>query len=223
MKKQLGREVCDNILFLHAVLGCDTTSQLFGIGKSASLKKFRSSKQFQELAKVFNRESANEREISNAGEQALVLLYNGKTSDSLDSLRYKHFHEKVATNNLHIHPKTLPPTSAAAKYHSLRVYFQVNEWKGRGTELNPLDWGWKKSRTGSLMPMLTDLPPAPDALLKMIRCSCQSDCSSMRCTCRKHNVDCSPACGNCRGSSCSNSCDTIHELNDDIVDDYDPY
>lgn len=56
------------------------------------------------------------------------------------------FHEKVATNNSHIHPKTLPPTSAAAKYHSLRVYFQVNEWKGRGTELNPLDWGWKKSR-----------------------------------------------------------------------------
>ena len=55
------------------------------------------------------------------------------------------------------------------------------------------------------MPVHTDLPPAPDELLRVIRCNCQSDCSSLRCTCRKHNVKCSLACGNCRGSGCMNS------------------
>ena len=41
VKEQLGPEVCSHILFLHAVLGCDTTSCLYGIGKGASLKKFQ--------------------------------------------------------------------------------------------------------------------------------------------------------------------------------------
>jgi len=39
-----------------------------------------------------------------------------------------------------------------------------------------------------LMPLLTDLPPAPSELLRIIRCNCQTDCSSMRCTCKKHDV-----------------------------------
>ena len=39
VKKQLGPDICSSILFLHAILGCDTTSQLHGIGKGNSLKK----------------------------------------------------------------------------------------------------------------------------------------------------------------------------------------
>ena len=31
-----------------------------------------------------------------------------------------------------------------------------------------------------------------------------TDCSTLRCTCKKHNIECSPACGNCRGSGCTN-------------------
>ena len=82
---------------------------------------------------------------------------------------------------------------------SFRVFFQVQQWKGSGDELLPEEWGWRES-DGVLIPVQTDLPPAPDDLLQVIRCNCQSDCSSLRCTCRKHNVKCSLACGNCRGS-----------------------
>ena len=46
VKEQLGPEICSNILFLHAVLGYDTTSHLYGIGKGTSLKKFKSSRHF---------------------------------------------------------------------------------------------------------------------------------------------------------------------------------
>ena len=46
VKEQLGPEICSNILFLHAVLGCDTTSHLYGIGKGTSLKKFKLSLHF---------------------------------------------------------------------------------------------------------------------------------------------------------------------------------
>ena len=184
--------------------------------KGTSLKKFKSSKHFQQQAKVFCSGSSTPKDIYAAGEQALVCLYNGKLGESLDSLRYKRFCEKVATNTSCIHPQTLPPTSAAAKYHNLRVYLQVQIWKG-SDKLQPLEYGWKKSEE-KFMPILTDLPPAPDDLLKMIRCNCLTDCSSMRCTCKKHNVPCSPACGNCRGSGCTNSnkLDLINEDEDDI-------
>ncbi len=189
---------------MHAVLGCDTTSRLFGIGKGTALK---SSGHFREQAKVFN-ESASSQDIIAAGEQVLVSIYNGKPGEILDSLRYKRFCEKVATNTTQVQPQTLP---AAAKYHSLRVYLQIQQWKGQ--ELQP---GWRVCE-GGLMPMHTDLP---DELLRIIRCNCQTDCGSMRCTCKKHNVKCSPACGNCRGSGCMNSdnlaCD---EENDEDEDD----
>ena len=202
VKQALGSEICTNVLFLHAILGCDTTSHLYGIGKGASLKKFKSSRHFREKAKVFNAESSTHMDIAAAGEEVLVSLYNGKQNERLDVLRYKRFCEKVATSVSHVHPQTLPPSSAAAKYHSFRVYLQVQQWKG--FDLDPLEWGWEK-RDGGLMPVHTDLPPAPDELLKIIRCNCHTDCSTLRCTCRKHNVKCSPACGNCMGSGCTNA------------------
>ena len=144
----------------------------------------------------------------------LVSIYNGRPGEDLDSLRYKRFCEKLATNTSHVRPQTLPPTSAAAKYHSLRVYLQIQQWKGSRDDLSPVEWGWKESE-GGLTPVHTDLPPAPEELLRVIRCNCKTDCTNMRCTSIKHNVKCSPACGNCRGSGCINSDQLEYDDDDD--------
>lgn len=128
-KQLLGPDVCKHILFLHAVLGCDTTSRLHGIGKGASLKKFKESAKFREQADVFFNNASSKDDVARAGEKALVILYNGKRADTLDSLRYHRFCEKVASSSTHIEPQVLPPTSGAARFHSLRVYLQVQEWK----------------------------------------------------------------------------------------------
>ena len=58
VKKQLGPEVCNNILFLHAILGCDTTSQLYGIGKGNSLKKFNQVNTFENKLRYLTRSFA---------------------------------------------------------------------------------------------------------------------------------------------------------------------
>ena len=47
-------------------------------------------------------------------------------------------------------------------------------------------------------PVLTDMPPAPAELLKIIRCNCTTDSETAGCTCKKHGMK-------CRGSSCSNA------------------
>ena len=202
-KEKLGQDICSNILFIHAFLGCDTTSRLYGIGKGTSLSKFKASSMFREQAKVFNSDSASTCEVVDAGEKALILVYNGKLPDTLDSLRHKRFCEKVASKTSHVKPQSLPPTSAAAKYHSLRVYLQVKEWKGSADGLHPADWGWRECEEG-FVPLQTSLPPAPEHLLQIIRCNCQTDCSTLRCSCKKHNIECNPACGNCKGTGCTN-------------------
>ncbi|KAK3748685.1 hypothetical protein QZH41_018981, partial [Actinostola sp. cb2023] len=96
VKEELGHAVCLNMLFLHAVLGCDTTSRPYGIGKAASLKKYSDSVYFRDQARVFDADSTPD-DVATAGENALSALYGGKQGESLDSLRYRRYYEKVAT------------------------------------------------------------------------------------------------------------------------------
>ena len=203
VKEQLGNDVCHNLLFIHAILGCDTTSRVYGIGKAPALKKYVNSLYFREQAKVFNSPSTVD-DVVVAGENALVSLYGGKPGEKLNGMRYQRYCEKLATNSSQIQPQNLPPTSAAARYHSLRVYLQVKQWKGEDEGMALEDWGWNVTE-GQVLPRMTDLPAAPESLLRMIRCSSSPDCASARCTCGKHGIECSPACGQYRGTACSNS------------------
>ncbi len=51
IKEQLGSELCESILFVHGTLGCDAISRLYGIGKGASLRKFKANSAFHEQNK----------------------------------------------------------------------------------------------------------------------------------------------------------------------------
>ena len=53
-KEKLGSYTCRHILFIHAMLGCDTTSRLYGLGKAVLFNKFPKSKPIQQAAEVFD-------------------------------------------------------------------------------------------------------------------------------------------------------------------------
>ena len=72
-----------------------------------------------------------------AGERALVSLYGGAKEEGLDVLRYRWFCDNISKGTSHVEPRTLPPTSEAAMYHSLRVYYNVMYWKGKGDSMKP--------------------------------------------------------------------------------------
>ena len=91
VKTKLGTFLCKHIPSLHALLGCDTTSRLFGIRKGSILKKFKENRSLQQAAIVFDNLNA------------------------LDGLCYKKYCDKVATSLTQVDPKVLPPTSASAK------------------------------------------------------------------------------------------------------------
>ena len=74
------------ILFIHAFLGCDTTSRIYVFGKRALLKKIQSDKHLMQAAQAFLSPQSSSAEIQKAGEQATVILCNRKPDESLNGL-----------------------------------------------------------------------------------------------------------------------------------------
>ena len=201
-KESLGPYICDNILFIHAFLGCDVTSRPYGLGKGLAVKGITNAK-FRKQADIFNSTEATKDELVKAGEKAFVHLYGGRDEEGLDNLCYRKFCEKLKGTS-HVLCQTLPPTFAASVYHSLRVYFQVMQWKGKQKSMNPEDWGWQLV-DNKYLPKQTDKAAAPTELLNIIFCGCKTQCDTRRCTCRQHGLFCSDVCTHCRGTSCKNS------------------
>ncbi|KAK2702681.1 hypothetical protein QYM36_018714 [Artemia franciscana] len=200
MKQKLGTDVSNLIPFCHAVLGCDTTSHFYGIGKAKAVQLLLSNKSFRDSAAIFGDKLASLDDIVAAGERALLILYGCPDISNLDTARKLIFHRKVSTATTFVHPQELPATQAAAKYHSLRVYCQVQIWLGN--PVDPLRLGWKLQDNEVFAPIKTDLPAASSQLLKIIKCSCRIDgCDSEKCTCKKNGLECTIACRTCKGSS----------------------
>lgn len=200
----LSESICSALPGFHSVTGCDTTSRLFGIGKGQALKKLISNQTMIEQASQLMSRSLTSDEVVNIGESIIVTLYGGQSGESLDNLRYRKFTAKVSAGiaNSCVQVQSLPPTSDAARFHSLRVYHQCQSWLEN--EMDPKEWGWRVTQ-GRLVPIKSKLPPAPDQLLKVIRCSCKTNCENKRCSCRKNGLDCSTACTECKGINCANS------------------
>lgn len=214
LREQLGKELCSVLPVIHAIGGCDTTSRLFGIGKGAPMKKFQNHHEFKSHILKLAQKGLEVYDIEKAGECALIFLCGGNKEESLDDLRARKFSEKVATSARSVQVQALPPTSNAARYHSQRVYYQAQVWMGE-EKLDPTDWGWHLSE-GRMLPKKMDLLPAPEYLLKVIRCQCMGDCDTQRCSCRKNGLECSVSCTGCKGTSCTNKGDIATDISDDI-------
>jgi hypothetical protein len=218
LRAEIGDDVARYLPLIHAIGGCDTTSRLFGIGKGVPLRKMQSNSSFMNHAKEFCHTSTKVG-IQVSGEKLLVCMYGGSETDTLDALRLRKFREKVVKSISSLQIQNLPPTSDAAKYHSFRVYFQVKLWTKEQEILKPEDFGWQIHQ-GKFIPRTMDKLPAPDCILKVIRCQCRGECATLRCSCRKHSLHCTYACGECKGTNCSNipSCQAVDLAEFDDID-----
>ena len=97
-KEVLGQESCRLLPVIHAVTGCETTSRVFGIGKSAAIKKARKPS-FTRHLRVFLNSSATPGEIKVTGEKLLVALYNDKERDDLNTPHFQRFCEKLSSSS----------------------------------------------------------------------------------------------------------------------------
>ena len=61
VKQRLGPDICQHILILHAVLGCEYHIRLYGIGKVISLEKYQTINAFH--AQVLHTHSASTHDV----------------------------------------------------------------------------------------------------------------------------------------------------------------
>jgi len=204
--QQLG--MSQSILVIHAFSGCDTTSSVYRKGKHQIVKLFQKNQRLAAFANVFYDPSSTPEAVSTAGEKIMLAMYRS-CDEEINQCRYNAFLKSA--HKIHPDLASLPPTKDAAKQHSFRVYYQVQIWLGNN--LHPEEWGWKRSLDGSLEPVMTMDPAAPDSILKAIFCRCSGSCGA-RCGCRKAGINCTSVCGNCEGR-CTNKPPL------DAIDEYD--
>ena len=152
------RLTCNNWLWYYI--------QLFSIEKCTALKKLIRNKKLSLLARLFL-EDTEWHDIHTAEKKMLVLLHNGQSSDTLDELTHHVFCKKIAVGSSCTQAESLPPTSAAARYHSEGVYCQVQQWMGKSS-LRASKWEWRIENSLCL-PKMT----APEDLLNVICCTCK--------------------------------------------------
>ena len=207
VQHKIGPAACQSILVLHALGGCDTTSAVFGIGKGFVYKHFNNDERNSSNLEIMQSPSSTVQQVSHAGIQLMISMYGGKSADSLPGLRYAAYCRQVSSSLRGLQPERLPPSHNAGHYHILRVHFQAVDWKLlHGTHaLDPLSWGWKLEK-GRYEPVMSDQPIAPEDILTVVRCACQtSKCDSGRCSCKSNGLHCVAACRHCHGTDCCNS------------------
>ncbi|KAJ8876185.1 hypothetical protein PR048_024094 [Dryococelus australis] len=151
---------------------------------------------------VFNNPSADKGQIITAGEQFLIQLYNNEDFRSLDELCGRMYARPLARQAVtaSFELAALPPTSAAQPQDISA------EWLDN--RLCPTDWGCIVSGK-SLIPVATELPPAPDDLLQLISCACKAECAT-NCCCHTTDLSSSMMCAHCSGRGCHKGSNSEH-------------
>ena len=204
MKQVLGSDLCSQLLFIHAFTGCDTTSRIYNVGKKSAFQKLANGElTIQTCANVFLLPNQTKNVIEDLGSKVMAVMFGGKSTDSLASLRYNLFSKRIISAKSFVTPERLPPTESSTKYHCLRVYYQIMVWIGKGSDMNAVDWGWKLE-DNRFVPVMTEKTAAPKSLLQMVHCNCTTACRTPRCSCRGYGLPCTPACGPCQVENCEN-------------------
>lgn len=197
----------DNILFLHAFTGSDTTSAFHAIGKVQFCKTFEKTIDLHKHAEQFKCKNVVVDELVDSGLQLSLALYGAPyefrsrcqtTSQLVEEWRLLMYTN--ASKSKKVDLRKIIPTVDGLTQHIKRVYFQIQTWLGE--KLNPLDWGWELYNE-ELSPITMTKEAGPPEILNTISCGCKTDCGN-RCGCRRNGLKCSLACKNCIGGNCSN-------------------
>ena len=225
----LNKTGCDEQTFLHALLGyhsftgCDTTSCFSGRGKVRPLNIMaRKERYIQTFASLGSESLVSDIDVQ-VLETFVCEMYGEKPGAngemSVDDVRYKMYCRKGGK----IPYDCLPPCRNVLMQHIQRSHYQASIWRRCLTPyINPDDptnqHGWCLN-DGLIDIVWMTCNPAPDEVLELVSCSCNS-CNE-ECPCVQLGFICTDAC------TCKH-CDNCEELtgygeaDDDDYFDADP-
>ena len=208
--------MCPNLLAIHALTGCDSTSYPYNKGKLQAIKILD---KYSDIGLgLIGEISSSKQDVIDVGKTFFAHLYGSNESSTMNSLRHKIFLSSKSAPEI----KTLPPTDEALTYHILRAHVQVLLWKS-AMDISPpslviTDWGWEREYD-CLIPIIGVKEVAPPDLLKIVACGCstQRPCSRNSCSCKSAGVSCTTFCKCLANQNCEN-CFTVSETYEEISD-----
>ena len=206
----LHKTIASQLLALaaHTLSGWDIVAQLWGIGKTRVVKVLKASRQLSEL---WNSNAA----LSGVVQESTAFIaacYGYEEAATMPDVRFKMWKMKTAKANIVSAPKlmSLLPTNESFQPNVLIAHLQCCIWKhadeANPPAIDPTMYGLNryvinKTWTPTLFPGNT--PAAPDSILQLIKCGCES-CKSARCLRSRAMLPCTIFCGCECGLDCSN-------------------
>ena len=170
---------CIQLLGMHALNGCDTTSFTFNKGKLSALSVLEAG-YFPGLFHVLGEEDAMQWGLLEVGLSFFCALYSQKPDTPMEEARYNLYTKTKAMPRL----RNLPPnTSTKLLLHVQRAHLQMTLWKAADQHSPPdidvSNFGWEM-KAGVLSPCIDPGPTGPPALMDVIS-SRSSGCRESMC------------------------------------------
>ena len=204
----------------HTLTGCDTTGHIRGKGKSTCLKLFMKAGDdvLHALAELGVGPCPSSEVLAGCEKFMCQLFKSGY--ESAEVLRWHMFKQLKANQGV----EKICPTQGSIVEHILRAHWQANVWAqdivAQPKVLDPLSLGWRQQKDGSCVPVVSKFPPAPEAVVELVKCACVASKCTGRCSCKVNNLPCTELC-KCEAAedSCKNLPNDDAESDDDDDDD----
>ena len=168
------------------------------MGKSLPFKSLRPVQLCVPLCSASTKSGKKTEDLQTLYEDFVCMLYRpkGSTCSDLNNLKYILFAQKALQSDY------LLPTKDAFCQHLRRANYQAAVWcralEARPSVPSPSSHGWQLVDNALAVHWMQQ-KPAPDELLLLSRCRCQTGCASARCSCRRFGLQCTDAwkCNDC--------------------------
>lgn len=213
-------DIIPDILAGHALSGCDTTACLFGIGKGKIVKVLKMGNSLSLLGD----KTANIEDINKQASTFINKCYGYPKCLTVSEARVRAWSTKMGRNSSSQPPRlcSLPLTNEAFLQNVNRAHLQTIIWKnalGTPPAVDAEQYGYYKNSVSEVL-MLIGVPDnvalAPIEVLKLIKCSCDSEtpCRTKRCGCVRTGLSCTVFCF-CAYNGCLNKINQVQEDEDD--------
>lgn len=118
----IGLPLINNLFFIHAISGCDTTSYIYKKGKSAALNVLKKHPSMLNKLLIFNDSDADKDVLLKVGHEFVLLMYRLEGTRDINEERFILYNKYIAKETLTkvFDLAVLPPTRAALNEHILR-------------------------------------------------------------------------------------------------------
>jgi hypothetical protein len=201
----LGPEKAAALPGFHSLTGSDTTGHIHGKGKLSCFKAFlKASEDVTSALTGLGIGPMPSNTVLSGCLKFLCQLFNANLTTA-NALRWHMFRQLKVNQGV----EKLPPTEGAMIEHILRAHLQANVWvqdlRRKPNLLDPTTLGWSQEEDGSRLPIVSKVPPAPEAVVELVRCGCGVSKCSGTCSCKSNSLPCTDLCG-CRADDekCNN-------------------